>query len=161
MKINTKPQKLSRELGFTLLELLVVIAVIGVLASLAVPRFQNHIKKAKFVEVINAASPYKTAVELCVQRGIALTGCDSGSNGIPEASTSASSSGVLASIAVADGVVTTTGGDVVDGATYILTPVLSASTSSSGLDWRLTGSTCLTSGLCEPIRQMVSSVPKS
>lgn len=146
-----KAVKICRQFGFTLLELLVVIAVIGVLASLAVPRFQNQIKKAKFVEVVNAVSPYKIAVELCVHRGVALSDCDSGSNGIPAASTTASSSGVVASVTVDGGVITATGGETVDGASYILSPTVSVDTSSSGLDWGLADSTCLSVNLCEPV----------
>lgn len=142
--------KTRQQLGFTLLELLVVIAVIGVLASLAVPRFQNQIKKAKFVEVVNAIGPYKTAVELCVQRGITLSDCDSGSNGIPKATTSISSSGVVASVSVENGVITAIGGTNVDGASYILFPTTSENT-SSGLDWSSAESTCLAAELCEPV----------
>ena len=152
MKNQTKNWKTRKQSGFTLLELLVVIAVIGILASLAVPRFQNQLKKAKFVEVINATGPYKTAVEICVQRGNALATCIAGNNGVPAAS-AASTSTVVASVNVAgNGVITATGGALVDGDTYRLTPALPAAAvgvNASGLAWAI-GGTCLASGLCDP-----------
>ena len=56
----------NKQAGFTLLELLMVIAVIGILATIAVPRLQNYSQKAKFTEVINIAGSYKMAVEKCI-----------------------------------------------------------------------------------------------
>ena len=141
-------KNVRKQSGFTLLELLVVIAVIGVLASLAVPRFQNYIKKAKFVEVVSAAGPFKTAVEVCAQHGVDLKNCTEGANGIPAAAT-ASTNAVVSSVTVAaGGVITATGGASVDGDTYILTPLPPAlDTSSTGLSWAVSG-TCTKHGLC-------------
>lgn len=143
-------KNVRKQSGFTLLELLVVIAVIGVLASLAVPRFQNQIKKAKFVELVNAAAPYKTAVEICVQRGNALTACTSAAaaSATMPAQTGASVSGVVASTTATSGVITVTGTSVVDSAVYQLTPTVDAAT--GGVSWSQTGSCLTINNLCEP-----------
>jgi len=53
--------------GFTLIELMIVIAIIGILASVALPAYQTYTNKAKFSEVILATSNVKTAVEICGQ----------------------------------------------------------------------------------------------
>jgi type IV pilus assembly protein PilA len=70
--------------GFTLIELMIVVAIIGILAAVALPAYQQYTQKAKFTEVVLATSTVKTAVELCMQdqSGVAAN-CVGGSNGVP------------------------------------------------------------------------------
>ncbi|HLD14352.1 MAG TPA: prepilin-type N-terminal cleavage/methylation domain-containing protein [Burkholderiales bacterium] len=124
--------------GFTLIELMIVVAIIGILAAIAIPAYQNYTKKAKFTEVVLATAPYKLGVEDCFQGGNQLVDCDAGSLGVPSAP---AAYGVLASLGVTDGVITATatdgGSPDLDGFTYILTP-----TSASGgttLTWAASG----------------------
>ena len=51
--------------GFSLIELMIVVAIIAVLAAVAIPSYQRYTDKAKFTEVIQAASPFKLALESC------------------------------------------------------------------------------------------------
>ena len=53
--------------GFTLIELMIVVAIIGILAAVALPAYQNYSNRAAFSELVLAVTPLKTAVELAIQ----------------------------------------------------------------------------------------------
>lgn len=69
--------------GFTLIELMIVVAIIGILAAVGMPAYSNYTDKAKFTEVVSSTAAVKAAVEICSQLTNELNQCDAGTNGIP------------------------------------------------------------------------------
>lgn len=133
----------ANQQGFTLIELMIVIAIIGILAAVALPAYQNYVSKAKFSEVLSVGETYKTAVSLCVtQRGIAaIADCDAGAYGIPAADTNGQ---YVSALTVVNGVITVTGVAAAGGYTSILTPTTPG---AGSLVWTQSG-TCSAAGYC-------------
>lgn len=70
--------RLRRQYGFTLIELMVVVAVIGVLAAVAIPAYQNYTQRARWATNLSGAAALQTAAARClVEQGGAVDVCDS------------------------------------------------------------------------------------
>ncbi|MFT7556190.1 MAG: type IV pilus assembly protein PilA [Planctomycetota bacterium] len=128
--------------GFTLIELMIVVAIIGILAAVAIPAYQTYTKRSQFTEVILATTVFKSAFEVNAQirRITALADADAGSNGIPSA---VGASGVVASATMTDGVITGTGTAAVDSHTVTFTP----NGVTPPIQWTM-GGTCIADVIC-------------
>jgi len=128
-------QKTKRRVqrGFTLIELMVVIAIIAILSAIGIPAYQSYIQKAALTDMLQAMVPYKTGVELCVIDQGSLTPCDAAVNGIPAGTSTryVSQTGVVA------GNITLTGQQALGGLTVVMSPVIDKV--SGGIVW---GRTC-------------------
>lgn len=124
--------------GFSLIELMIVVSIIGILTMIAVPSYQQYTQRARFAEVMAAADVYKTAVSIALQEGTPLETISDGKFGVPPKPKSTKN---LASLHVERGIITAFGTEAAANASYILKP------SSDGSSWAV-GGTCLKLGFC-------------
>ena len=69
----------SMQKGFTLIELMIVVAIIGILAAIAIPQYQNYIAKSQVSRVMSETGALKTVIESCVLEGKTAAGaCELG-----------------------------------------------------------------------------------
>jgi len=128
--------------GFTLIELMIVVAIIGILAAVALPAYQDYTRKARFAEAVSVGNAYKLGVSECLNNGTVIANCDIGTNGVPAAPATMPAN--VTSIGVVDGVITVTATAAAGGYTSVLTPVVDNGT----LRWTQSG-TCLAANFCK------------
>ena len=133
--MNTQHVMRKAQQGFTLIELMIVVAIIGILAAIAIPAYQDYTARAQVSEAINLSGGLKaTIADVYTNKG-SLTGVDSATNGLPTAVSVAGK--YVASVGVDEGLITATMAATgvaagIAGKTVLISPIPSV----GSIQWR-------------------------
>jgi type IV pilus assembly protein PilA len=136
-------KNIKAQQGFTLIELMIVVAIIGILASVAVPAYQDYTGKAKYQDGVSAVAAVEKSISICLQsNNLDPALCDTAAEIGATLPTDAQMKYAGAVTITADTAAVNFTGD--DGTTYINTP-----TNGGGvIEWTQTG-TCLANAYCK------------
>ncbi|SFU71663.1 prepilin peptidase-dependent pilin [Xenorhabdus koppenhoeferi] len=104
--------------GFTLIEVMVVMAIVSILGAIAIPSYQGYIQKAALTDMLQAIVPYRSGIELCRFETENYKECNSGQVSIP----SGHNSRYISTISVKEGEIIVTGQQNLGGLNVILKP---------------------------------------
>ena len=125
-------------LAFSLLELIIVMAIIGILMAIAIPSYRIYTRRAHYVEIVQAALPFKLGVEECFGTTEELLNCKAGAYGIPNNITN-NKIGLVKNINIKNGGIINITPNEKYGITtkdnYILTPLING----SSIHWQVSG----------------------
>ncbi|MDP1602584.1 MAG: pilin [Legionella sp.] len=122
-----------KQKGFTLIELMIVIAIVGILAAIAIPAYQDYTIRARVAEGLNLATAAKLAVSETAQSNAGKLPATAEAAGYRAPAATVN----VASIGIENGVITITYTKAAGGGTILLTPIVATETGE--ITWNCTG----------------------
>ncbi|KLV06233.1 peptidase [Photobacterium aquae] len=141
--------KLKGQKGFTLIELMIVVAIIGIISAFAIPAYSDYTQRTRVAGAVTGITGFKTAIALCAQDLGTLTGCNAGTNQIPAAVAAGDAGATISyvdSVGITNGVITVSSTGVQDDGTTNLNVVLTPTIANGVVQWDLTGNGCTVDG---------------
>lgn len=134
--------KQNNKRGFTLLELLITIAIVAILAAVAVPIFLTYLERGKVAEAMQEADAARVAVSDCYQRTSDMAQCDSNAKvGFTQTAGEYHSGAAVGTVPLAGTItvsMTAAAGTNLSGLTYTLEPTVS----DNKITWTAGGGVC-------------------